>query len=145
MPPKNSVMMDFRLNFRPGSSTVRAKGDFEFMGGHRTTPGIFSATAIFFVALCLTAAGENNPGPAGKDQPSEGSTEWAQHVVQSYEQLQEQQRSMLVGIEQARQDAAAAARAAEQARQDAEASAKRNGEEVEARLNRIEESAAAQR
>jgi tetratricopeptide (TPR) repeat protein len=52
---------------------------------------------------------------------------------------------MLVGIEQARQDAAAAARAVEQTRQDAEASAKRTSEEVEARLNRIEQSVTTER
>ncbi len=111
------------------------------MGGYRKGPVI----GVFFVALCLTAAGETNSLTAGKDQPSDSSAEWAQHVVQSYQQLQEQQRSMLVGIEQARQDAAAAARAVEQARQDAEVSAKRNGEEVEARLNRIEQSVTAER
>ena len=133
------------MNFRRSSFTVHSKGDFRFMGGYRKGPGIFSATAVFYVALCLTVAGETNPPTPGKDQPSEGSTEWAQHVVQSYQQLQEQQRSMLVGIEQARQDAAAAAHAIEQARQDAETSAKRTSEEVEARLNRIEESVTAQR
>src|SRR6266481_88188 len=121
------------------------RGFFEFMGGYRKGPGIFSAMVAFYVALCLTVAAETNSASAGKDQPSEASTEWAQHVVQSYEQLQEQQRSMLVGIEQARQDAAAAARAVEQARQDAETSAKRASEEVETRLNRIEESVTSQR
>jgi tetratricopeptide (TPR) repeat protein len=115
------------------------------MGGIRKGPRFFSAVAVFYVALCLSVAGETNSPPAGKDLPPEGGVEWAQHVVQSYQQLQEQQRSMLIGIEQARQDAAAAARAVEQARQDAEASAKRNSEEVEARLNRIEQSVTAQR
>ena len=115
------------------------------MGGIRKGPGVFSAMAVFYVALCLAVAGETNSLPMRKDLPSEGSAEWAQHVVQSYQQIQEQQRSMLVGIEQARQDAATAARAVEQARQDAEASAKRNSEEVEARLNRIEQSVTAQR
>jgi tetratricopeptide (TPR) repeat protein len=52
---------------------------------------------------------------------------------------------MLVAIEQARQDAATATRAVEQAREDAEATAKRNSEEVEARLNRIEQSVTAER
>ncbi len=115
------------------------------MGGNRKGPGIFSVVAVFYAAFCLSVVGETNSLPAGKDQPPEGSAEWAQHVVQSYQQLQEQQRSMLVGIEQARQDAAAAARGVEQARQDAEASAKRNSEEVEARLNRIEQSVTAER
>src|ERR1017187_6723618 len=115
------------------------------MGGIRKGPGVFSAMAVFYVALCLAVAGETNSLPMRKDLPSEGSAEWAQHVVQSYQQIQEEQRSMLVGIEQARQDAATAARAVEQARQDAETSAKRNSDEVEARLNRIEQSVTAQR
>jgi tetratricopeptide (TPR) repeat protein len=115
------------------------------MGGYRKGPGIFPAIAIFFVALSLAVRAETNSPFVGKDLPSEGGTEWAQHVVQSYQQLQEQQRSMLVGIEQARQDAAAAARGVEQARLDAETSAKRNSEEVDARLNRIEQSVTAQR
>src|SRR5450432_3112597 len=103
------------------------------MGGICKKPGIYSAMAIFCVALCLVAKAETNPTTTGKGQPVEGSAEWAQHVVSSYQELQEEQRSMLVGIEQARQDAAAAAHAVEQARQDAEATAKRNSEEVEAR------------
>src|SRR5271154_5244634 len=102
------------------------------MGGDRKGPRILSATAIFCAALCLSASAENSPAPVGKDQPVEGTTEWAKHVVSSYQELQEQQRSMLVAIEQARQDAAAAARAVEQARQDADANAKRTSEEVEA-------------
>ena len=108
-------------------------------------PGLFPAMAVFYVALCLSVTGETNSPTAGKDQSPDGGAEWAQHVVQSYQQLQEQQRSLLVGIEQARQDAAAASRAVEQARQDAEATAKRNSEEVEARLNRIEQSVTAER
>jgi tetratricopeptide (TPR) repeat protein len=115
------------------------------MGGYRKGPGTFLATVVFFVALSLSAIAETNFTTGGKDQPAEGSAEWSQHVVQSYQQLQEEQRSMLVAIEQARQDAAAATRAVEQARQDAEASAKRNSDEVEARLNRIEQSVTAER
>src|ERR1700690_2498609 len=115
------------------------------MGGIRKGPGIFSAMAVLYVALCLSVAGQTNSAPAGNNLASEGSAEWAQHVVQSYQQTQEEQRSMLVGIEQARQDAAAAARAVEQTRQDAEASAKRTSEEVEARLNRIEQSVTTER
>ena len=134
------------MNSRYNSSTVRAKrGDFDFMGGYRKGPGIFPAMAIFFVALSVAVMGETNSPLTGKELLPVGSAEWAQHVVQSYQQIQEEQRSMLVGIEQARQDAAAAAHAAEQARQDAEASAKRNSDEVEARLNRIEQSVTAQR
>ncbi len=100
---------------------------------------------VFFVALSVAVATETNSPLAGKELPPAGSAEWAQHVVQSYQQIQEEQRSMLVAIEQARQDAAAAAHAVEQARQDSEASAKRNSDEVEARLNRIEQSVTAER
>jgi tetratricopeptide (TPR) repeat protein len=103
------------------------------------------------VALCLCAiatrtfgAGTNS-APAEKDQSAQSDTAWSQHVVQSYQQLQEQQQSMLREIEQARQDAAANARAVDQARQDAEAAAKRQSDEMEARLNRIEQSVSAQR
>jgi len=121
------------------------------MGGNRTSPRLVSATAAFFVALCLCAiatrtfgAGTNS-APAEKDQSAQSDTAWSQHVVQSYQQLQEQQQSMLREIEQARQDAAANARAVDQARQDAEAAAKRQSDEMEARLNRIEQSVSAQR
>ncbi len=48
-------------------------------------------------------------------------------------------------IEQERQDAAANARAVQQAREDAEAAAKRSSEEVESRLNRIEQSVSSER
>ena len=64
--------------------------------------------------------------------------------VQSFEQLQEQQQSILRALEQARQDAAATARAIESVRQENQATAKRNSEEVEARLGRIEESVSTQ-
>jgi tetratricopeptide (TPR) repeat protein len=69
----------------------------------------------------------------------------AQHVVQSYQQLQEQQQTLMHEVEQERQDAAATAHAVEQAREDAEATAKRNSEEVESRLNQIEQSVTAER
>jgi tetratricopeptide (TPR) repeat protein len=122
------------------------------MGGNRRSPSRVSATAAFFVALCLCAtvptafgATETNSAPAAKNQASEGDAAWAQHVVQSYQQLQDQQQSLMREIEQERQDAAANARAVEQAREDAEAAAKRNSEEVESRLNRIEQSVSAER
>jgi tetratricopeptide (TPR) repeat protein len=115
------------------------------MGGYRKGLATFSAMIVFCGVLCLGVGAETNSTSAGKDLSSAGSAEWSQHVVQSYQQLQEEQRSMLVAIEQARQDAATATRAVEQARQDAEASAKRNTEEVDARLNRIEQSVTAER
>jgi len=122
------------------------------MGGNRRSPRFVSATAVFFVAACLCAtvptvfgAKETNSAPAAKDQPPDSEAAWAQHVVQSYQQLQEQQQSMMREIERQRQDAATDARAVEQAREDAEAAAKRNSEEVESRLNRIEQSVTAER
>jgi tetratricopeptide (TPR) repeat protein len=122
------------------------------MGGNRKGPRLVSACAALFVALCLCAAvpttlgaTETNSTSAAKDQASEGDAAWAQHVVQSYQQLQDQQQSMMREIEQERQDAAANARAVEQAREDAEAAAKRSSEEVESRLNRIEQSVSAER
>ena len=116
------------------------------MGGNRRSPGPVSATAAIFVALCLSIAALKTFGAAETNSvPAESDAALARHVVQSYEQLQEQQQSMLREIEQARQDAAANAHALEQARQDAEAATKRNNEEMEARLNRIEQSVSAQR
>ncbi|HUJ71339.1 MAG TPA: hypothetical protein VLZ30_03790, partial [Verrucomicrobiae bacterium] len=98
------------------------------------------------MALCLSVAAQNAFGAAGTNAaPGESDAVWSRHVIESYQQLQEQQQSMLREIEQARQDASTNARALEQARQDAEAAVKRNNEEVEARLNRIEQSVTAQR
>ncbi|HVM59316.1 MAG TPA: tetratricopeptide repeat protein [Verrucomicrobiae bacterium] len=110
-----------------------------------------AAAFIFFVALSLCAtvpsafgATETNSTPA-KDEAAVGDAKLAQHVVQSYQQLQEQQQTLMREIEQQRQDAAANARAVEQAREDAAATAKRNNEEVESRLNQIEQSVTAER
>jgi tetratricopeptide (TPR) repeat protein len=104
------------------------------------------------VALCLCAtvptafgATETNSTPAAKGESTANDVAWTQHVVQSYQQLQEQQQSMMREIEQQRQEAASNARAVEQAREDAEAAAKRNTDELEARLNRIEQSVTAER
>jgi tetratricopeptide (TPR) repeat protein len=123
------------------------------MGGkRRRSPRLASATAAFFVALCLCAtvptafgATETNSASSAKDDITANDTKWSQHVVQSYQQIQEQQQTMMREIEQERQDAAANARAVEQAREDAEAAAKRNNAEVESRLNRIEQSVTAER
>jgi tetratricopeptide (TPR) repeat protein len=104
------------------------------------------------VVLCLCAtvptafaATDTNSTPVAKGQATDNDAAWAQHVVQSYQQLQEQQQSMMREIERQRQDAATNARAVEEAREDAEAAAKRNTEELEARLNRIEQSVTAER
>ena len=116
------------------------------MGGNHRSPRPVSAIAAFLVALCLSVAAQNAFGAAGTNAaPGESDAVWSRHVIESYQQLQEQQQSMLREIEQARQDASTNARALEQARQDAEAAVKRNNEEMEARLNRIEQSVTAQR
>src|ERR1700689_2329003 len=115
------------------------------MGGICQGPRIISAIIGFCGAFCLAVTAETNSGSMERGISSAGSAEWSQHHVQSYQQLQEEQRSMLIAIEQARQDAATATRAVEQARQDAEVAAKRNNDEVEARLNRIEQSVTAER
>jgi tetratricopeptide (TPR) repeat protein len=123
------------------------------MGGNRRICRLVSVVAVLvvFVAPYLCGAGPNafgaetNSTSADKGQPSESDTAWGQHVVQSYQQLQDQQQSMLREIEQTRQDAAANARAVEQARQDAESAAKHYNDEMEARLNRIEQSVTVQR
>ena len=98
--------------------------------------GAFSAIVVFFVALCFSVvvvwAAETKP-------PSEADTALTHQVVQSYEQIQEQQRSVLRALDQARQDTAATARAIEIARQEAEAASKHNSAAVEDRLGRIEQ------
>jgi tetratricopeptide (TPR) repeat protein len=120
------------------------------MGGNRRIRRLVSVVAVFAALyLCCAApksfGAETNSTAADKDQPSENDAAWGQHVVQSYQQLQDQQQSMLREIEQTRQDAAANAHAVEQARQDAESAAKRYNDEMESRLNRIEQSVSAQR
>jgi tetratricopeptide (TPR) repeat protein len=63
--------------------------------------------------------------------PSEQGLAWQQHVIQTYQSLQEQQQ--------------ATQRAVEQARQEAEAAGKRNAEALETGLKRIEQGLNAQR
>jgi len=93
---------------------------------------LISAVLICFAGICLRATAtlgdetNTNSTPAEKSQASETDAFWAQHVVESYQQLQAQQQSMMRDMEQARQQA--------------EAAAKRNADELEARLNRIEQS-----
>jgi tetratricopeptide (TPR) repeat protein len=91
---------------------------------------LISAVLICFAGIQLstaaTVATETNATPAEKSQASETDTFWAQHVVESYQQLQSQQESMMRDMEQSRQQA--------------EAASKRNAEELDARLNRIEQS-----
>jgi tetratricopeptide (TPR) repeat protein len=91
---------------------------------------LISAVLICSVGICLGATATfgdgTNATPAEKSQASETDTFWAQHVVESYQQLQAQQDSMMRDMEQARQQA--------------EVAAKRNAAELDARLNRIEQS-----
>src|SRR5579859_2663981 len=91
---------------------------------------LISAVLICFTGICLgstvTFGDETNATPAEKSQASETDTFWAQHVVESYQQLQAQQDSMVRDMERSRQQA--------------EAVAKRNAEVLDARLNRIEQS-----
>jgi len=97
-------------------------------GGYRTGPKRLAAIVIFWVVSCLgvgiASAADTKPSP---DAPN-------------YEQLQEQQQSILRALDQAREDAAATARAIESVRDETSATAKRNSEAVDARLGRIEES-----
>jgi len=94
---------------------------------------LISAVVICFAGICLgttsTFGDGTNAAPAEKSQASETDAFWAQHVVESYQQLQSQQESMMRDMEQARQQA--------------EVAAKRNADELEARLNRIEQSVSA--
>jgi tetratricopeptide (TPR) repeat protein len=94
---------------------------------------LISAVVICISVICLCATATfgdgTNAAPAEKSQASETDAFWAQHVVESYQQLQSQQESMMRDMEQARQQA--------------EVTAKRSAEELEARLNRIEQSVSA--
>ena len=115
----------------------------------RSSPRRFCA-GIFACVLAISSAAspilaETNSTTVTAEPAPEAEAIWVQHVVQSYQQLQEQQQSMLRAIEQARQDSTATARAIETARQEAEAAAKRNTEALETRLGRIEESVTSQR
>jgi tetratricopeptide (TPR) repeat protein len=102
------------------------------MGGNRTRPKPLAAIVIFLAASCLglqiASAAEPKSSP---DAPP-------------YEQLQEQQQTILRALDQARQDAAATARAIDSIREETTATAKRNNEAVESKLSRIEESVNAQ-
>jgi len=106
------------------------------MGGTRSIRRLAVVVAAFFVALCLIVprpdfAADTNSASADKAQANDDNTFWAQHVVESYQQLQSQQESMVQEMEKSRQEA--------------EAAAKRNKEELDARLNSIEQSVSAQR
>jgi tetratricopeptide (TPR) repeat protein len=118
----------------------------------KPVPAAAAIIITLFAALCFWttvpnafAATDTNSALTARDQPTGTDAAWAQHVVQSYQQLQEQQQSMMREIDQQRQEASANARAVEQAREDAEAAAKRNTDELAGRLNRIEQSVTADR
>ena len=63
------------------------------MGGNRKGPGAFPVMIVFLVTFCLAAsavwAADTNSAT------TDGDPAWSQHVVQSYQQLQDQQRSMI--------------------------------------------------
>ena len=98
------------------------------MGGNRTKPRLFLAPAVFLVAASLSFASAT---PAETKSSAD---------AQTYEQLQEQQQTILRALDQARQDAAATAHAIDLIREETAATAKRNTDVVESRLGRIEES-----
>jgi tetratricopeptide (TPR) repeat protein len=102
------------------------------MGGNRTKPRLLlvSAAVLMVASLSLASAPEAESRPPIDPQ--------------SFEQLQEQQQSILRALEQARQDATATAHSIDLIREETAATAKRNSEVVESRLGRIEESVNAQ-
>jgi tetratricopeptide (TPR) repeat protein len=99
------------------------------IGGNRTNPRASSAVAVLLTALLLAGAGIS--AAETNSAASEADAALLHQLVQSNEQLQEQQQSVLHALDQARQDA--------------EALAKRNNDAVDARLRHIEESVSIQR
>ena len=95
-----------------------------------------AAVAIAFLVNSSVAFAETNTLSAAAAAAEEQA--WARHVVDSYQELQQQQQATLHAVEQARDEATAATHAVETARADAEAAAKRNQEALEARLKQIE-------
>jgi tetratricopeptide (TPR) repeat protein len=85
----------------------------------------FMVVAAALLIMAPLASAETNTPPAAVDAAS------ARHPAQSYEELQQQQQATL--------------RAVEQARQDAEAAAKRDAEELNARLKQLEGAVTTQR
>jgi tetratricopeptide (TPR) repeat protein len=94
--------------------------------------------AVIFQTYTASSAQTNSSARADE-------TAWTQHVVQAYQQLQEQQQATLTAIEQTREQAAATAHAVQAAREDAELAAKRSDEQFEARLKQIEQAVTAER
>jgi len=91
---------------------------------------IACCAALCFCAAAATSFGtETNSAATDKSQAHDDNAFWAQHVVESYQQMQEQQQSMVQEMEKARQEAQEAA--------------KRNNEQMESRLSRIEQSVSA--
>ncbi len=104
--------------------------------------GVVAAASLIVTATFAFA--DTNSSPTAAATPSQ-EEQWAQHVVQSYQQLQQQQQETLKAIQQAREDNAATARAMEDARAATEAASKHNSEVVEARLKQVEDQMTVQR
>jgi tetratricopeptide (TPR) repeat protein len=97
-----------------------------------------AVVAIAVFVSSTVAFAETNTTPMAAAAAAEEQA-WARHVVDAYQDIQQQQQATLHAVEQAREEAAAANHALETARADAEAAAKRNQEALEARLKQIED------
>jgi tetratricopeptide (TPR) repeat protein len=102
------------------------------------------AVAASLVVTATVAFADTNSSPLTAAAPTQEEL-WAQHVVQSYQQLQDQQAQTLKAIQQARDENAATAKAMEDARAATDAASKRNSEAVEARLKQVEDQVTVQR
>ena len=91
-------------------------------------------SVVGLVALLLAtsvARAETSPVSGSTGKSAEDEAVWSRHVVDAYQQLQEQQQ--------------ATQRSIENARQETEAAAKRNAEMLEAKLKQLEDAVMAQR
>src|ERR1043166_2874490 len=111
----------FGLLFQADFPSVRV-GEPRSMG-KQTVGFVIGLAALFLVAT--GARTETNSVSVADNPPVEDAAAWSRHVVQAYQQLQEQQQTTLRSVEEARQQATAATRGVESARQDAEAAAQR--------------------
>ena len=97
--------------------------------GKQTFGVVVSLAALFFTAT--VARTETNFVSSATGNSAADEAVWARHVVEVYQQLQEQQQ--------------ATQRSVETARQEAEAAAKRNTEMLETKLKQLEDAVTAQR
>jgi tetratricopeptide (TPR) repeat protein len=90
------------------------------------------AVSLAAIHLLVTAArAQTNVVSATAGQSAEDIAAWGRHVLQTYQQLQDEQLTLQ--------------RSVEEARQDSEAAAKRNSEMFEAKLTQIEDAVTTQR